>query len=129
MDIPNLLISERLCHPHTFFLGMTFFFTAGSLYQWYLFNTIFKNQQRILQENQQHQYQIYRDLLSLVFTKANLNINPVLPTINNIPKSEPKVPMNLKSSNISHEKSNNDSKKEFGFLSELKEVLKKRDNN
>ena len=97
---------------------------------------MFHSQQETLQENQQHQYQIYQDLMKLVIksppsnysqTSENNTLEIPLSTEQNqeIPIFRQPTKSNLNKTPSNGNLNNN---KSVGFLDELKTVLKSRDN-
>lgn len=128
----TLLISEKIFNFNTFFLGMSFFLGTGMVYHWYLLDTLFKNQQQMLLDNQQYQYQLCQQLLTLIKSQPSPSSleTPLTPLTRNSPMIERptetlKVELEKKKKDISPPKSFDSSRN--GYLSELKEVLRKRE--
>ena len=138
MDSYTQLFSPKLLHSNIFLLGVSIFVTASSVYNLYLLNKMFQSQQETLRENQQHQYQIYQDLLTIISdshsfkdhaiisNSKKLETLPLLPEENREIVSKRDIP---KEKNKSGPEPNDISSKQkgFGFLNELKEVLKSRE--
>lgn len=136
MDSYTQMFLPKLCDCNTFFLGITFLLTGSSMYHLYLLNKMFHRQQETLQENQQHQYQIYQDLMKLVIKSPTSNYSQTsenntleVPTSIEQPPELPSVTHPSKSNlNKTPPNGNLNNNKSVGFLDELKTVLKSRDN-
>ena len=138
MDSYTQLFSPKLLDSNIFLLGVSIFVTASSVYKLYLLNKMFQSQQETLRENQQHQYQIYQDLLTMISNSHSFRDHSIISN-----SKEPETLVLLPEENkefvskrgISKEKNksgseSNDSSsqpKGGGFLNELKEVLKNRE--
>ena len=136
MDSYTKMFLLKLCDSNIFFLGITFLLTGSSMYHLYLLNKMFHCQQENLQENQQHQYQIYQDLIKLLIKSPSSVYSQT--SENNtleVPKSieqPPELPSVIHSNERNKNKGPSDStpnNNSFGFLDELKTVLKKRENS
>ena len=73
MDSYTRMFSPNLLDSNIFFFGITFLLTGSSMYHLCLLNKMFYSQQETLQENQQHQYQIYQDLIKLLIKSPPSN--------------------------------------------------------
>ena len=90
---------------------------------------MFQSQQDTLRENQQHQYRIYQDLVTIISNNNSLPNSSILPS-----ERKPEILQLLPEENkdttkrkSNFESNNNSSElKRCGFLNELKEVLKSR---
>tara|TARA_A100001011_G_scaffold355227_1_gene398248 strand:- start:324 stop:740 length:417 start_codon:yes stop_codon:yes gene_type:complete len=137
MDNYTQMFLSKLLDPNTFFLGITFLLTGSSMYHLYLLNKMFHIQQETLQENQQHQYQIYQDLIKLVIKSPPSNYsqtseNNPLEVLKSI-EQPPVLPSVTHSFESNKNKGPSDSipnnNNSIGFLDELKTVLKRRENS
>ena len=138
MDNNTQLFSPKLLDSNILLFGVSIFVISGSVYHLYLLNKMFQCQQETLRENQQHQYQIYQDLLTIISdshsfrahaiisNSKKLETLPLLPEENREIVSKRDTP---KEKNKSGPEPNDTSSKQkgFGFLNELKEVLKNRE--
>ena len=136
MDSYTQMFLPKLCDSNTFFLGITFFLTGSSLYHLYLLNKIFQRQQENLQENQQHQYQIYQDLIKLLIKNSTSNYsqtseNKTLEVPGSIEQTSelPSVTHSFESRKNKDTSDSTPNNNSFGFLDELKTVLKRRENS
>jgi len=132
MDTYTQLFSPKLLDSNILLFGVSIFVTASSVYHLYLLNKMFQSQQETLRENQQHQYRIYQDLVSIISNNNSLPNSSVFPSerkpeiLQLLPEENKDTHKEKKKSNF--ESNNNSSQlKGCGFLSELKEVLKSRE--
>lgn len=136
MDSYTRMFSPNLLDSNIFFFGITFLLTGSSMYHLYLLNKMFYSQQETLQENQQHQYQIYQDLIKLLiksppsnYSKTSENNILEVPISIEQPPELPSVTHPSKSNQNKGPSDGTPNNNSFGFLDELKTVLKKRENS
>ena len=138
MDTYTQLFYPKLLDSNILLLGVSIFITTGLVCHLYLLNKMFQSQQETLRENQQHQYQIYQDLLTMISNSHSFRNHTIISN-----SKEPETLPLLQEENkefvfkkdVSKEKNKsgtepNDSssqQKGGGFLNELKEVLKNRE--
>lgn len=138
MDSYTQLFSPKLLDSNILFLGVSIFVTASSVYNFYLLNKMFQSQQETLRENQQHQYQIYQDLLAMISDSHSFRDHTIISsskkpeTLALLPEEKKEFVFEKdmpKEKNKSESNLNDTSfkQKDGGFLNELKEVLKKRE--
>lgn len=136
MDSYTKMFLLKLCDSNIFFLGITFLLTGSSMYHLYLLNKMFHCQQETLQENQQHQYQIYQDLIKLVIKSLSSDYSQTsesntleVPMTIEQPPELPSVTHSFESNKNKGPSDSTPNNNSFGFLDELKTVLKKRENS
>ncbi len=134
MESYTQMFLPKLCDSNTFFFGITFLLTASSMYHLYFLNKIFHRQQQTLQENQQHQYQIYKDLMRLLIKSSTSNYSQTsenntleVPASSEQPPELPSVTYPSKSNQTKGPPDSIHNNNSFGFLDELKTVLKTRE--
>lgn len=136
MDTYTQLFYPTLLDSNILLLGVSIFVTASSVYHLYLLNKMFQSQQETLRENQQHQYQIYQDLLTMISNSHSFRNHTIISNSNEtlglLPEEKKEFVFKKdmpKEKNKSESNLNDSSSKQKGggFLNELKEVLKNRE--